>query len=62
MEKSLVFLLIVGIILGAGIALSFYGAQLSTQNLVVKDETISPDSSIEVTRELDPEIIETFFG
>ena len=59
MEKSLVFLLIVGIILGSGIVLSFYGAQLSTQNLVVKDETVAPGSSIEVTRELDPEIIET---
>ena len=59
MEKSLVFLLIVGAILGAGIALSFYGAQLSTQNLVVKDETIIPDSTVEITMELDPEIIET---
>lgn len=59
MEKSLIFLLIVGVILGAGIALSFYGAQLSTQNLVVKDETITPGSIVEVTMELDPEVIET---
>lgn len=59
MEKPLIFLLIVGVILGAGIALSFYGAQLTTQNLVVKDESIVPGSSVEVTVELDPEIIET---
>ena len=59
MEKSLVFLLIVGVILGAGITLSFYGAQLSTQNLVVKDENIAPDSTVEVIMDLDPEVIET---
>lgn len=59
MEKPLIFLLIVGIILGVGIALSFYGAQLSTQNLVVKDETISPGDTAEVTIDLNPEVIET---
>lgn len=49
----------VGAILGAGIILSFYGAQLTTQNIIVKEETIAPDSSVEVTTELDPQVGET---
>ena len=59
MEKSLIFLLGVGIILGAGIALSFYGAQLTTQDIIVKEERIDPGSTIEVLVELDPKLGET---
>lgn len=47
-------LLIVGAILGSGIILSFYGAQLTTQNIIVKEERLSPDSIAEVSLELDP--------
>jgi hypothetical protein len=59
MEKSLIFLLIVGIILGAGIALSFYGAQLTTQDIIVKEERVASGSSVDVSVELDPKLGET---
>lgn len=58
MEKSLIFLLFVGALIGAGIILSFYGAQLTTQNLTVKEDNLSPASSLEVIAELDPAISE----
>ena len=59
MQKPLVFLLFVGSLIGAGIILSFYGAQLTTQNLTVKEENLSASSSIEVISELDPVYSET---
>ena len=54
MQKSLIFLLFVGGLIAAGIILSFYGAQLTTQNLTVKQENLAPASSLEVIGELDP--------
>lgn len=59
MEKPLIFLLIVGALIGAGIILSFLGSQLATQNLVVKEENLVAGLSIEVVVELDPSISET---
>ena len=59
MERLLIFLLIVGALIGGGIILSFYGAQLTTQNLIVKEENLVPGSSMEVMVELDPSISET---
>ena len=59
MEKPLIFLLIVGALIGAGIILSFIGAQLATQNLIVNEENLVPGSSIEVMAELDPTNSET---
>src|SRR3990170_4588881 len=59
MERPLIFLLIVGALIGVGIILSFYGAQLATQNLTVKEENLDPGSSMEVIVELDPSIGET---
>lgn len=59
MEKSLIFLLIIGVILGAGMILSFYGAQLTTQDIIVQEESIDPGYSVEVTVELDPKVSET---
>ena len=59
MEKSLIFLLIVGIILGAGIILSFYGAQLTTQDIIVKEDSVESGSFVEVSIELDPKVSET---
>ena len=59
MERPLVFLLIVGSLIGAGIILSFYGAQLATQNLTIKEENLDPGSSMEVIVELVPSIGET---
>jgi hypothetical protein len=59
MERPLIFLLIVGALIGVGIILSFFGAQLATQNLTVKEENLDPGSSMEVIVELDPSIGET---
>ena len=56
MERSFVFLICVGSLIGAGIILSFYGSQLTTQNLTVKEENISPSSSLEITVELNTSV------
>ena len=58
MQKSLIFLLFVGGLIAAGIILSFYGTQLITQNLTIKEENLAPSSSLEVIAELDPAINE----
>jgi len=59
MDRPLVFLLIVGALIAGGIILSFYGSQLTTQNIIVKEENILPDSAVEVSVELDPSVGET---
>jgi len=59
MERPLVFLLLVGALISAGIILSFYGSQLTTQNIIVKEENLLPDSAVEVSVELDPSVGET---
>ena len=59
MDRPLVFLLVVGSLIAAGIILSFYGSQLTTQNIIVKEENILPDSAVEVSIELDPSVGET---
>lgn len=56
MEKPLIFLMMVVGILAAGIILSFYGAQLSTQDIIVEEERIPSGSSVEVSVELDPKL------
>ncbi len=59
MDRPLVFLVIVGALIAAGIILSFYGSQLTTQNIIVKEENILPDSALEVSVDLDPSVRET---
>ena len=59
MDRPLVFLLIVGALIAGGVILSFYGSQLTTQNIIVKEESILPDSPVEVSIELDPSVGET---
>jgi len=59
MDRPLVFLLIVCALIAAGIILSFYGSQLTTQNIIVKEENILADSAVEVSIELDPSVGET---
>lgn len=54
MQKPTVFLVIVGALLAAGMILSFYGAQLTTQDLTVKEENILSGDSLEISTELDP--------
>ena len=59
MNRPLVFLVIVGALIAGGIILSFYGSQLTTQNIIVKEENIPPDSAVQVSIELDPSVGET---
>jgi len=59
MDRPLIFLLIVGALMAGGIILSFYGSQLTTQNIIVREENILPDSSLEVSKELDPSVGDT---
>ena len=59
MQKQLIFLLFVGTLIGAGIVLSFYGAQLTTQSLTLEEDQLSPGSTLEVRNDLDPQISET---
>lgn len=59
MNRPLVFLVIVGALIAAGIILSFYGSQLTVQNIIVKEENILPDSAVQVSIELDPSVGET---
>ena len=54
MEKPLIFLLVVSALIASGIILSFYGSQLTTQDIIVKEESIAPGSTVEVSIELDP--------
>ena len=54
MEKPLIFLLIVGFLIGLGMILSFYGAQLATQNLTITEENLESGSTMDVIAELDP--------
>jgi hypothetical protein len=53
MQKSPIFLVIVSSLIVVGIILSFYGAQLTTQNLTVKEEKLVSGSSFEIMTELD---------
>lgn len=59
MEKSVVFLVIVGGLLATGIILSFYGAQLTTQDLIVNEGIVRLGESFEIQAELDPTKSET---
>ena len=59
MQKSPIFLVIVSSLIATGIILSFYGSQLTIQNLTVKEEKLLPSSSFEITVELDQSISET---
>jgi len=59
MEKSVVFLVIVGGLLATGIILSFYGAQLTTQDLIAIEGIVSLGESFEIQAELDPTKSET---
>ena len=59
MQKSVAYLVIVGGLLTTGIFLSFYGAQLTTQDLKVEESFVDGGESLEVIVELDPAKSET---
>jgi hypothetical protein len=54
MQKPVVYLIVIGGLLTSGIFLSFYGAQLTTQDLSVKEAIIGGGKSLEIMIELDP--------
>ena len=59
MEKSVAYLAVVGGLLVTGIILSFYGAQLTVQDLSTNEGMISPGEHLEIQAELDPAKSET---
>ena len=59
MDKPVVYLAIVGGLLAVGIALSFYGAQLTTQDLISNEGIIKQGEFLEIQAELDPAKSET---
>ena len=54
MQKPIVYLVIVGALLAAGVFLSFYGAHLSTKDLTVKEDSVLTGDSLNILAELDP--------
>lgn len=56
MKKTAVFLLLVVGLMVSGLALSFYGSQIITEDLVSNTQLVSQGDSLEVFTELDPQI------
>lgn len=54
MQKSATMLAVVGGLIAAGIALSFYGSMIITEDLSQAVENIGEGTIIEITAELDP--------
>ena len=54
MHKSGILLIIMGGILAAGLVLSFFAAQWTTENLSRGDDTLASGESLEIVAELDP--------
>ena len=59
MNKPGILLIIMGGILAAGLVLSFYAAQWTTENLSRSDDTLSGGESLEIIAELDPATSQT---
>lgn len=58
MQKSGLFLLIVGALIIVGMALSFYGSQIITEDLVTEQTDLISGGEFEIFAELDPMISE----
>jgi hypothetical protein len=56
MKKSHLILFIGGVLIAAGMVASYYGSKLVTQDLAITEGVVSAESSLEITKELDPEI------
>jgi len=59
MQKSAIFLLVVGGLVAIGIILSFYGSQIVTKDLDTAESNVTPGNSLEFFTELDPKITQT---
>lgn len=56
MQKSATMLAVVGGLIAAGIALSFYGSMIITEDLTQAVENIGEGGTIEISADLDPSI------
>jgi hypothetical protein len=56
MQKASIFLLVVGILIVVGIALSFYGSQIVTEGLETSETDLEAGSILEISAKLDPSI------
>ena len=56
MQKSAVFLALVGALIGIGIILSFYGSQIITEGLISVEDNLRAGDSLEISADLDPSI------
>lgn len=59
MKKSHLILFIGGALVAIGMVTSFYGSKLVTQDLTITEGMVSDASPVELTRELDPAIVNT---
>lgn len=59
MRRSGLFLLIVGVLIIVGMALSFYGSQIITQDLVIEQLDLISGETFEAFAELDPMVSES---
>ena len=59
MQRSGLFLLIVGVLIIVGMALSFYGSQIITEDLVKEQFDLISDETFETFADLDPMISES---
>lgn len=56
MQRSGLFLVIVGVLIVVGMGLLFYGSQIIAENLVTESVNVSPGESLEIISELDSSI------
>jgi len=56
MQKSIIFLFIVGALIPIGIALSYYSSQVIISNVVTNQANIIPGDSFELNAELSPSV------
>ena len=55
MAKATKFLVIVGILIGIGAALLFFGSQAITSDIIIQEGQINNAQKIEIRAELDPD-------
>ncbi|KKL13048.1 hypothetical protein LCGC14_2529670, partial [marine sediment metagenome] len=58
MQRSGLFLLIIGVLMIVGMTLSFYGSQIITEDLVTEQSDLISGETFETIVELDPMISE----
>lgn len=59
MQKSHIVILIAGLLVAAGMVMSYYGASLVTRDVTYSEATLNGTAPIQVTKELDPSVSDT---